>query len=209
MFQLYAEKNQLAVREKEPVTSGSVNVYTAQFEFSPDWEGMTRKAVFRAGQISRTVLLDENGTCLVPWEVLEIPGVTLMAGVFGRQGESSLPTDWARLGLILEGVPGCVQSARPPTPDQWEQDLAGKGDALAYDGLKLSLLSGKKELSSVEIAGGGGDGVVYRFGHGLKQDGLDVSVDTVSDFKGDNTLPMTAAGVLASVGNIEALLKTI
>ena len=42
MFLLYAEKNQLAVREKEPITSGSVNVYPVQFEFSEDWDGLDR-----------------------------------------------------------------------------------------------------------------------------------------------------------------------
>ena len=50
MFVLYANKNQLTARKKEPVTSGSVNVYTARFEFSPDWAGLTRKAVFKAGK---------------------------------------------------------------------------------------------------------------------------------------------------------------
>ena len=48
MFILQANKNKLAVLEREPVTSGSVNVYRARFEFSDDWEGLTRKAVFRA-----------------------------------------------------------------------------------------------------------------------------------------------------------------
>lgn len=53
------------------------------------------------------------------------------------------------------------------------------------------------------------DGPAYKFGHGLKQEGLTVSVNSVDDFLGDNTLPMTAAGVQATVGNIEALLETI
>ena len=208
MFVLYADKNQLTVRRKEPVTSGSVNVCTARFEFSSDWAGLTRKAVFKAGKKSRTVRLDESGACGIPWEVLTTHGLPLMAGVFGTRDDTSLPTTWALLGTILEGVPGNGEGARPPTPEVWEQELAGKGDGLEYDGLNLSLKSGEKTLSTVEIAGGGG-GVMYRFGHGLKQDGVNVSVDAVSDFSGDNTLPMTAAGVQASVGNIEALLATI
>lgn len=208
MFQLYADKNKLTVRQREPVTSGSVNVYTVRFEFSPDWHGLTRKAVFKAGKESRTVLLDESGQCVIPWEILTSHGQPLMAGVFGTADETALPTTWASLGTILEGVPGDSPGAKPPTPDVWEQELDRKGDTLAYDGLNLSLKSGEKTLSSVEIAGGG-TGVAYRFGHGLKQDGLDVSVNTVSDFTGDNTLPMTAAGVQTTVGNIEALLATI
>lgn len=208
MFILYADKNRLAVRKKEPVTSGSVNVYTAQFEFSTDWQGLTRKAVFKSGSASRTVLLDENGQCTVPWEVLIFPGYPLLAGVFGMGGETALPTTWANLGTVLEGVLSDGEGSRSPTPDLWKQELDQKGDTLEYDGLSLSLMSGEKTLSTVEIAGGG-DGIAYRFGHGLKREGLDVSVDAVSDFSGDNTLPMTAAGVQTAVGNIEALLATI
>lgn len=208
MFVMYADKNKPAVRRRESVTSGSVSVYTARFEFSPDWEGMERVAVFKAGTVSRSILLDETNTCDVPWEVLKTPGVQLRVGVYGTQGgDVVLPTGWADMGKILEGV-SLGGDAHPPTPDLWEQELAQKGGALDYDGLNLSLLSGDKPLSTVQIAGGGG-GPAYRFGHGLKQDGLSISVDAVSNFDGDNTLPMTAAGVQASVGNIEALLATI
>lgn len=208
MFILYANKNQLTVRKKEPITSGSVNIYTTRFEFSPDWQGLTTKAVFKGSGTTKTVLLD-GGECVIPWEVLTSHGQPLMAGVFGTLDDTVLPTIWANLGTILEGVPTDGEGTKPPTPDLWEQELAGKGDALAYDGMELSLMGAGKTLSKVVISGGGGGAIPYRFGHGLKQDGLDVSVDAVSDFSGDNTLPMTAAGVQTTVGNIEALLATI
>lgn len=130
MFVLYAEKNKISVRKKETVTSGSVNVYTARFEFSEDWQGLTRRAVFKAGKESRTVLLDESGECVIPWEVLASPGQQLMAGVFGAADETALPTEWALLGLIRRGVPGGGEGSRPPTPDLWEQELAKKQDRL-------------------------------------------------------------------------------
>ena len=57
MFILYANKNMLSLRQREPVTSGSVNVYSVLFEFSDDWDGLARTAVFRAGQESRSILL--------------------------------------------------------------------------------------------------------------------------------------------------------
>ena len=208
MFLLYANKTQLLLCKREPVTSGSVNVYPVRFEFSEDWDGMERVAVFRAGAESRSVILDADGQCTIPWEVLTSHGQQLYAGVYGtRGGDVVLPTIWAGLGFILSGAaPG--RDARPPTPDLWQQELDRKGDTLDYDGLDLKLKSGDKVLSEVQVAGGGG-AIPYRFGHGLKQDGLDVSVDAVSDFSGDNTLPMTAAGVQTTVGNIEALLATI
>lgn len=158
MFILYADKNKMAVRKRERITSGSVNVCTARFEFSDDWRGLTCKAVFKAGKEFRAVLLDESGECVIPWEVLTSHGHPLMAGVFGSADDTALPTTWASLGTILEGVPGDGDGSKPPTPDLWEQELDRKGDALAYDGLNLSLKSGEKTLSSVEIAGGGGGG---------------------------------------------------
>ena len=156
MFILYAGKNQLTVRKREPVTSGSVNIYTVRFEFSPDWEGLERAAVFKSGSESRSVPLDSGGECVIPWEVLTSHGQPLTAGIFGTQNDAVLPTVWASLGTILEGVPTNGEGARPPTPDLWRQELAGKGDGLEYDGINLALMSGDKALSTVQIAGGGG-----------------------------------------------------
>lgn len=206
MFVLYAEKNQLTVREKEPVTSGSVNAYAVRFEFSPDWDGLEKVVMFQAGGVDKAVRLSGQA-CTIPSEPLAVPGHFLMAGVCGKRGNSMvLPTVWANLGLVWEGA-GDTPGPEPPS-EGWQEALEGKGDALGYtEAGELGLYSGDKLLSSVPVAGGGG--IAYRFGHGLKQNGLDVSVDAVSDFSGDNTLPMTAAGVQASVGNIEALLATI
>lgn len=156
MFEFYADKNQLTVKKKEPITSGSVNVYRARFEFSDDWDGLERTAIFQAGCRSRPVILDENGECDIPWEPLEEPGYQLVAGVIGKRGdEVVLPTVWARLGIILEGT-SSGEEDRMPTPELWAQELAKKGDALGYteDG-KLALYSGDRVLSSVPVEGGG------------------------------------------------------
>lgn len=130
MFKLYANKSQLTLREREPLTTGSVNVNTIRFEFSADWEGLTKTAVFRAGEESRSILLDGSGECMVPWEVLVSPHSRMFAGVYGtREKEVVLPTIWADLGVILEGAaPG--GELYPPTPELWEQELAKKQDKL-------------------------------------------------------------------------------
>lgn len=155
MFLLRAEKNKLALLEREPVTSGSVNAYAARFEFSEDWPGLDKTAVFQAGCASREVLLGPEGACVVPWEVLRVPGYQLKAGVYGKQGgEVVLPTAWADLGVILEGVP--TGGSPPPSPELWEQELARKGDGLGYtEEGELGLYSGDKLLSAVPVSGGG------------------------------------------------------
>ncbi len=159
IFVLYADKNKLTVRAREPVTSGSVNIYTVRFEFSSDWEGLERAAVFKSGAESRSVPLDSGGECVIPWEVLAAHGQPLTAGVFGtRDGDTVLPTVWAGLGIVLEGV-AAGADAQPPTPDLWRQELAGKGDRLDYTpGGELGLYGGGKLLSAVPVAGGGGEG---------------------------------------------------
>lgn len=208
MFVLYANKNRLTVRQREPITSGSVNVYLARFEFSDDWQGLTQKVVFRGSGETINTMLNNNGYCNIPWEVLKAYGGNLEVGVYGTQDNTALPTVWADLGPILEGV-SLGGGVYPPTPALWEQELAKKGDSLYYDGLNLSLMSGDNTLSTVAVAGGGGEGIVYEFGHGLKQEGLKVSVDMANKDNPDRTLPVSAAAMDCVVGNIEILLKTI
>lgn len=208
MIILQAEKNRLTMIQREQITSGSVNVYRARFEFSPDWDGLTRTAVFKAGAVSRSVLLDDTNECVIPWEVLEKyhPFTNLMAGVYGTKGgEIVLPTVWARLGQILEGVT-TSENARPPTPELWRQELDQKQDKL--HGLPGQVVGFDETGRAVPVDTTGG-GAGYDIGHGLAVEGGKLTVVTTDDFKGDNTLPMTAAGVENVVGNIEILLKAI
>lgn len=154
MFVLYANKSKLAVRQREPAVSGSVNVNTVQFQFSREWDGLTCTAVFRAGEISCSASLDEFGRCAVPREVLQVPWTRLMAGVCGKQGEEViLPTVWADLGTIQAGA-----AEEPPGSDPCEQLLSKKGDTLGYTAEgELGLYAGDKLLSSVPVPGGTGN----------------------------------------------------
>lgn len=202
MIRLYANKNNLSLLKNELLTSGSVGVYQTQFSFSDDWDGLTKIVVFRTigGKIIEAPWKYDD-ICEIPWEVLTKPKVQLEVGVVGQRGEDIiLPTRWVSLGLIKEGA-DYGEETKPPTPDLWEQKLNNKADNIKYlgDG-RLGLFSGDRKLSEDQI---------YEIGHGLSLVGNKIFVDSVSDFSGDNTLPMTAAGVQLSIGNIEALLNTI
>lgn len=104
MFVLYADKARLDVRQREPIASGSENVHQLRFEFSPEWEGLAKTAVFQAGCAEKSIVLT-GGACTIPGEVLKAPGYFLMAGVCGKMGEELvMPTVWANLGVIREGA---------------------------------------------------------------------------------------------------------
>lgn len=154
------------------MTSGSVNVYLARFEFSEDWVGLERIAVFRSGPEVVSIQLPDSNECMIPWSALTTPR-SIFVGAYGTNGEDIvLPTNWLSIGTIIEGVKPGDGVTPPPGDDIWDTTILGVG-------------------------------------HGLKVVGGKVVVNTVDDFKGDNTLPITAAGVKTTVGNVEALLETI
>lgn len=161
MFQFFAKKVSLDVTQREIVTSGSVNVYQCQFQFDSAWDGLEKTAVFKAGDISISVLLDDLGACNIPWEVFQDAKRTLYAGVYGtKNGNTVLPTIWAALGTIKEGVhPG--ESAQPPTPSVYEQILADIGNLNELETThKDSLVDAINELWMTGGGGGSGSGNV-------------------------------------------------
>lgn len=123
MFRLYANKTELQVLESELLTSGSVNIYQAEFDFSEEWDELDKTIVFESDGEKISVLLDDTGSCSIPWEVLQTDGYHLRAGVLGTQGgQVVLPSIWADLGIIRCGTTN-GDNMQPPTPDIYSQIL--------------------------------------------------------------------------------------
>lgn len=157
MFYLKATKANLTAIKRELVTSGSVNVFSAQFSFDASWDGLERTAVFKSGEQTLSILLDETNTCNIPWEVLQNAKRTLYIGVYGTQnGDTVLPTIWASCGEIKEGVdPG--ESAQPPTPGVYEQILGSIGNLEDLETEDKSNLVAAINAAA-KTGGGGGSG---------------------------------------------------
>ena len=139
MFKLYANKVKLQRIDDETITSGSVNAYDVYFQFDSNWTGLSRTAVFSAGEIKKSVLLDDTGYCTIPWECMQESSRTLYAGVYGTKSDEDgtetvvLPTMWIDLGVIEEGAT-LGDSAQPPTPDVYSQILAVAQEAVNLAG---------------------------------------------------------------------------
>lgn len=132
MFILDVKKVHINVLQREFVTSGSVNIYDVKFQFDSIWDGLVKTVVFRAGNDGKIyeTLLNED-TCTIPWEVLSkcSPGKSLNIGVYGMRGEDLvIPTVWASVGYIEQGVVG-GESSTEPTPGIYQQ-LVTQIDAL-------------------------------------------------------------------------------
>ena len=80
-----------------------------------------------------------------------------------------------------------------------------KPNLMQNDPTKGDYVKGKDEFLK-QMPGGGVD---FKTDSTLKLERGVLSVNTTDQMEQDNTLPITSAGVYATVGNIEALLKTI
>lgn len=195
----------------ELLTAGMSKAVTVQFVFSPEWDGLTKTAVFSNGKTTVDVLAAswDGDTVLVPHEVLAVPGRHARVGVYGADESGVvLPTVWVSLGKIQPGAdPSGDASADPALPvwAQLQKKIGDLDDLKTYN--KGNLVAAINEARSSGGSGGGG----YTIGDGLKLDAATntLSVDTAAAVEKDNTKPVTSAAVYTEVGNINALLATI
>ena len=81
----------ITVAQNELLTTGMVQAVPVRFRFSPQWAALDRTAVFTAGTVSVSCLLEEDNQCFIPWECLTRAGEYLRVGVYPR-GENG-PAD--------------------------------------------------------------------------------------------------------------------
>lgn len=119
------------------VTSQSQNYVQARFEVrSDDWTAPIT-AIFSARNNAYSVLLDENNTCIIPWEVLTSAGTVNVSAFCGDRHTANI----AQFTVVQSGY---TEGEMPsePTPTVYEQILKnfeGKQDKLvAGDGIKIN-----------------------------------------------------------------------
>lgn len=105
-------KNQIICRtDCNTVVAQSKNYLRARFAaLSDDWIGPIT-AIFN----EYTVLLDGNNECLVPWEVLQNPGVVKVSAFCGDLHTASVATMVVNPSGYVDG-----QTPEPPTPDVYQ-----------------------------------------------------------------------------------------
>lgn len=152
-MKLKATGQTLELVEPERLVSGSVEIYTAAFEFDAAWDGYAKTAVFRDDS-HRTVEVALTGNCCtVPWEILRA-GKYIHVGVYGVNGGKRYPTIYTANGLrVLDGALPANPS-QPPSPTEYEQLLSMIGDTAALKTTdKSSLVAAINEIYQ---AGGAG-----------------------------------------------------
>lgn len=158
----------------------------------PVWDKLIKTVAFR-GKETRIAEFDGD-VAVIPHEVIPEPGVALYFGIYGHDPDSDLqiPLIEVRLGTTEASTDADADPGAAPTLPIWAQL--------------------QKEIDEIKQQGPGPEGggnVDFKTDETLTlKDGI-LSVNTTDLMEQDNTLPITSAGVYATVGNIEALLKTI
>ena len=134
----------------EPITVGCMNSIFIQCRFAPEWEPLTRVAVFSNGSVSVAVPMEED-CCAIPHEVLAAPGkLTVAFRGIGDGGNVVLCTQDKYLGKVVPSSAGELPlEAEEATPDVL--------DALLADVAELK-------------AGGGGTGTAGKSAYEIAQD---------------------------------------
>ena len=212
MFTVLCKKACAEMSCRRPLlTAGMAKAETVEFQFSVDWGGLSKTAVFTDGMKTVDVLPSgwDGDTVPIPHEILTTAGRTARVGVYGTNASGVvLPTVWVSLGKVQSAVEPSGDPSTDPTLPVWAQlqeQIGDLNDLRTYS--KDNLVAAINEAR--QSGGGGGGG--YQIGSGLKLDAETntLSVDTADAVEKDNTKPVTSAAVYTEVGNINALLATI
>ena len=137
------------------ITAGTVGL-PVKFSFDSQWAGLSKTAVFRAG---KTELIAEGlyTETTVPWEVLDQPNVWLSVGVYGvsDDGTVAIPTIWANVCVICEGVNPDGDVSTAPTLPVWQRLWNAVGNLFGLTtNAKDNLVSAINEVHNIALAGG-------------------------------------------------------
>ena len=137
------------------ITAGTVGL-PVEFSFDSQWDGLSKTAVFHAGHECRIVERAENSV-IVPWEVLAKPGHWLSIGVYGgnADGTVTIPTIWANVCVVCEGVNPDGDVSTEPTLPVWQRLLNAIGNLLGLTtNAKGNLVEAINEVHNIALAGG-------------------------------------------------------
>lgn len=110
----------LKITTAPALASGGVNETSVKFTFCEKWDGCVKTALFyRNPEECYYAILDENDTCVLPWEVYAEKG-TFYFNVFGDRDNTRRTSTTVKY-KVGDGLPGENAIPSDPTPSVYEQ----------------------------------------------------------------------------------------
>lgn len=162
MFTVLCKKACAEMSCRRPLlTAGMAKAETVEFQFSADWDGLSKTAVFTDGVKTADVLPSgwDGDTVPIPHEILTTAGRTARVGVYGTNASGVvLPTVWVSLGKVQPAVDPSGDPSADPTLPVWAQlqeQIGDLNDLKTYS--KDNLVAAINEAR--QSGGGGGGGI--------------------------------------------------
>ena len=112
----------LKVTSAPTLASGGLNEVSVVFDFCEKWDGYIKTATFyREVDDVYYSVLDENDTCVVPWEVCGEDG-SFYFSVFGEKGSTRRTASTVRYKVVKGAITSDFQPS-DPTPELYDQIL--------------------------------------------------------------------------------------
>ena len=125
MFTVLCKKACAEMSCRRPLlTAGMAKAETVEFQFSVDWDGLSKTAVFTDGVKTVDVLPSgwDGDAVLIPHEILTTAGRIARVGVYGTNASGVvLPTVWATLGKVQPAAEPSGDPSADPTLPVWAQ----------------------------------------------------------------------------------------
>lgn len=152
IIKLHADDQNLTSVSELKLASGNQNSVEIHVDFSEEWNGYTKSAVFftdRDGTVYEMLMVDDK--CVVPSEVLSSHGV-MYVGVRGVTPDAVKTTLLLRY-RVAKGAPIGTGTAVEPTSDLYQQILERFNSAFlpevdeSHNGNFLSVVDGKWQVT--------------------------------------------------------------
>lgn len=139
-MKVIVKTNEIEIEKNNLINSGEYNITPCEFEFSEEYNGLTKMAVFSTCSVDVKVAI-LNNRCVMPYEVLENQGQVLL-GVYGYESVNDelelrySPTPkyfYVIQGSYKEGV-----DPELPPQSEWEQVIEEVNTAI-YEANNLNI----------------------------------------------------------------------
>lgn len=121
LYEMQVNKTAITRAAAAKVPYGVIGA-VVRFSFSPEWEGLSKTVVFRAGDVTKDIL-DVDQFAVIPAECTQELGQLLEVGVYGVDAENTvaIPTMWEAIGKIAEATDPSGDASTEPTLPVWAQ----------------------------------------------------------------------------------------
>lgn len=155
-YSFKVDGDRISLAEIHGAVSGSVNYYRCAFAFPPQWQGLSKFAVFTDGDSTCTVMTEDDA-CIIPAELIA-NAKTLSVGIYGSSLDEDNPlrisTDFVNID-IREGAYREGTAPEVPQAELWEvyfQKASEQATKVAVDAAIAATDAAKAEIDMMNSA---------------------------------------------------------